>query len=278
MMTLEEHHERLARAARNALERLRRAGHAQEGLLDELRTLLATPHADEESADAMLRDACQTLAEEEGVMRTIVVLERWSAFGRLVDGLPMQRYVAGVFSSFVAVETWLAARPANDRRRWPGEFRCYMARELAADDPDREELAGRTYGQNGTLWGDTPAWNDPWRGRPPVECHFKLLDIVGLIWGDEFRWAIVAMLPATPAYVAAMTHEVSADCDSYTVYFADGGHTHPAECDLLRAPRPVPRTTRKGLLAAWRWTQQPLPPRPFADFLAEGEKKSGRIA
>ena len=63
-MTLEEHHERLAHAARNMLKQLTSVGHLQEDLLDEVRTLLATPHAEEECADAMLRDACQTLAQD----------------------------------------------------------------------------------------------------------------------------------------------------------------------------------------------------------------------
>ena len=64
MMTLEEHHERLAHAARDAVEHLQRDGHVLDGLVHELRELLATPHADAECADKLLRDACLTLAED----------------------------------------------------------------------------------------------------------------------------------------------------------------------------------------------------------------------
>jgi len=100
-------------------------------------------------------------------------------------------------------------------------------------------------------WGDCPPFTPAWRGRAPEDCRFERRDIVGLDWGGEFRWAIVLSVPYTPAQVAVLHHEVSPDCDSYNVYFADGGHTHPAESQLLRAPRPVPRATLKGLMAMW---------------------------
>lgn len=189
----------------------------------------------------------------------VVVLERLAIDGRLVDELPLRRYVEGVFSSFAAVEAWLAARPGDELRQWPRAFRCYVARELATNAPDREDLGCRSYGLDGTLWGDTPAWHGQWRGRPPEACRFQLGEIVGLIWCGQFRWGVVGLLPASPAYVAALTYELFPDDDVYAVYFADGGHTHPPECDLLRAPRPVPRQTRTALLAKWRRLQEPMP-------------------
>ena len=51
IMSLEEHHDRLARAARDAIGRLDRAGRVSAGVIDELRDLLATPHANAEAAD-----------------------------------------------------------------------------------------------------------------------------------------------------------------------------------------------------------------------------------
>ena len=116
----------------------------------------------------------------------------------------------------------------------------------------------RHYAPDGHGRGDEPMDEEPqpWAGRPPETCRFKVGDIVQLVAYDNLEVGKVAALPLSPQQVAeinARSHFAGIPVDQfedrYFIWLGAGEHAHAVEGELCAPLAKVEESLAQALQA-----------------------------
>jgi hypothetical protein len=189
--------------------------------------------------------------------RMVIELTVTSVDTPLVDHARAFTNRLGVFSTFEKASAWLASEAIPKADDEDGIL-YYEAREIALDPGPRDSerpacatwILERDGRRRGLLRGDMDARCS---GREPSTCKFKPRDLVGFVYGDEYRVGVVMGLPLSPDEVRTFEAEAWEE-DVYLVgLLGPGGvyehddHDHPHEAYLFEVESDIPEELRVAL-------------------------------
>lgn len=173
---------------------------------------------------------------------------------------PVEHESLGFFTSIERAEVFLRLGVESGQVGW-FELKSepfvlgYQLAEWALDDA--RALHRRCYyAPDGRCQGDEPMDEEPqpWAGRLPETCRFKVGDIVQVMAYNTIDVGIVAALPLSPEQVNNINARakskgvwVDQSEDRYFIWLVTGEHVHAAEGSLCAPMVPVDGTLAQAL-------------------------------
>jgi hypothetical protein len=189
--------------------------------------------------------------------RLVIELTETSVDMPLVDHARAVTNRLGVFSSFEKASAWLASEAIPKADDEDGIL-YYEAHEISLDpdprDSERPACATWIFDRNGRRRGLLRGnMEERWSGREPSTCKFKPRDLVGFVYGDEYRVGVVMGLPLSPEEVRTFEAEAWEE-DVYLVGLLgrgedgyDDDHEHPRDAYLFAVEHDVREELRAAL-------------------------------
>lgn len=189
--------------------------------------------------------------------RLVIELTETSVDMSLVDHARAFTNRLGVFSTLERASAWLASEAIPKADDEDGIL-YYEAHEIALDpdprDSERPACATWIFDRNGRRRGLLRGnMEERWSGRGPSTCKFKPRDLVGFVYGNEYRVGVVMGLPLSAEEARRFEAEAWEE-DVYLVGLLGPGevyehddHDHPHEAYLFAVEHDVPEELRAAL-------------------------------
>jgi hypothetical protein len=187
---------------------------------------------------------------------TIIELAEVSVEHPLCDGARAFTDVLGFFSTYEKAVTFVRKKIAKEPDENDGGIVYYVLDGKVLDVPRLDSRADTTIlDRDGSVRGVIRGeYEEPWGGRDPSSCKFKLGDLVGFVWGDIYKLGVVNGCPLTPEEAKGLGDMVTLGDDLYLigVLGKDGSpetndHEHIHECELFEVTHEVTAEMRAAL-------------------------------
>ena len=189
---------------------------------------------------------------------TVIELHEVLVEPPLIDGARAWVRRLGLFSTVGTAAAWLAQQIAEKSVGGdPDDYALvyFVADEIVLDI--RQRCCGTTVSRrDGSLGGVIPGGVErSWGGRPASECLHKPGDLVGFIYGEQYRVGVVLAQPPTPEEARRLPDVTRGD-DQYLVGLLDKDdpfdpdrydHDHVPQPLLFAVPRDVSDEMRRAL-------------------------------